>query len=47
MKAWREGQHDDLVLAVALVCWAAEVEPPIISRPWTAEQVRLLIDWRG
>jgi hypothetical protein len=22
--AWREGQHDDLVLAVALACWIAE-----------------------
>jgi len=22
--AWREGQHDDLVLAVALACWALE-----------------------
>lgn len=23
-EAWREGQHDDLVLAVALSCWCAE-----------------------
>ena len=22
--AWREGQHDDLVLAVALACWGAK-----------------------
>jgi hypothetical protein len=22
--AWREGTHDDLLLAVALACWAAE-----------------------
>jgi hypothetical protein len=21
--AWREGEHDDLVLAVALACWGA------------------------
>jgi hypothetical protein len=21
---WREGQHDDLVLAVALACWGAK-----------------------
>jgi len=21
--AWREGQHDDMVLAVALACWGA------------------------
>ena len=26
--AWREGQHDDLVLAVALACWRAENPPP-------------------
>jgi hypothetical protein len=25
--AWREGAHDDLVLAVALACWAAERFP--------------------
>jgi hypothetical protein len=24
MGAWREGEHDDLVLALALACWAAE-----------------------
>ena len=24
---WREGQHDDLVLAVALACWWAERNP--------------------
>jgi hypothetical protein len=24
---WREGQHDDLVLAVALACWWAERSP--------------------
>jgi hypothetical protein len=26
--AWREGQHDDLVLAVALGCWAVKKEYP-------------------
>jgi hypothetical protein len=25
---WRDGQHDDLVLAVALACWWAERNPP-------------------
>jgi len=25
--AWREGTHDDLVLAVALACWAGETAP--------------------
>jgi hypothetical protein len=28
LAAWREGQHDDLVFAVALACWMAEREPP-------------------
>jgi hypothetical protein len=26
--AWREGQHDDLVLAVAMATWLAERTPP-------------------
>ena len=26
--AWREGAHDDLVLAVALACWYCETHPP-------------------
>ena len=26
---WRDGQHDDLVLAVALACWWAERNPPL------------------
>jgi len=26
-EAWREGMHDDLVLAVALACWYAEHQP--------------------
>ncbi len=30
--AWREGVHDDLVLALALACWWAERNPP-----WTAD----------
>jgi hypothetical protein len=25
---WREGAHDDLVLAVALACWRAKRELP-------------------
>ncbi len=32
-EAWREKDHDDLVLAVALACWAAEDwrwEPPAV-----------------
>jgi hypothetical protein len=28
--SWREGQHDDLVFAVALACWLGERYPPLI-----------------
>lgn len=33
--AWREADHDDLVLATALACWFAEnrPRPPIVSTP--------------
>lgn len=31
--AWREGEHDDLVLAVALACWAGELG---LTRDWAA-----------
>jgi hypothetical protein len=30
---WREGQHDDLVLAVALAAWAGERALPPLYRP--------------
>jgi hypothetical protein len=33
--AWREGKHDDLVLAVSLACWLAEREPP-----WPPDAIR-------
>jgi hypothetical protein len=39
--AWREGAHDDLVLAVALACWYGEqYAPPACARvvPRTALQ---------
>jgi hypothetical protein len=29
--SWREGQHDDLVFAVALACWLAERFPPFVK----------------
>ncbi len=35
MIAWREGQHDDLVLAMALACWWAERYPPSDPSEWT------------
>jgi len=28
-EAWREGVHDDLVLAVAMACWVAKNIPPV------------------
>ena len=42
---WREGEHDDLVLAVAIACWiganrftgAWEVEPNRSARTFTAQ----------
>lgn len=40
--AWREGSHDDLVLAVALACWYAEHEPP--ARP---EAPASFVYWSG
>jgi hypothetical protein len=47
--AWREGQHDDLVLAVALACWAVDkAYPPRKSHddawwsnPYEADMIRL------
>ena len=27
-EAWREGDHDDLVLSLAMACWLAEYRPP-------------------
>ena len=35
-EAWREGDHDDLVLSVALACWAGErymTKAESVSRP--------------
>jgi len=31
--AWREGEHDDLVLAVALACWGVRRVAPRVRRP--------------
>jgi hypothetical protein len=44
---WRDGQHDDLVLAVALACWWAERTPPFEAPtvmperggPWLLERM--------
>ncbi len=37
-EAWREGDHDDLVLSVALACWAGEryirKEDSVPVGPW-------------
>lgn len=40
--AWRDGQHDDLVLSVALSCWWATSKPlpPLISSPQIAGYTR-------
>ena len=34
-EAWREGDHDDLVLAVALACWYAR--QAVDRRPWSVQ----------
>jgi hypothetical protein len=41
--AWRDGQHDDLVLAVALACWLAERFHPSGSgwAEWAKAQARV------
>ncbi len=47
--AWREGAHDDLVLAVALACWAVEIAYPKCSgqvddwftNPYEADMIRM------
>ena len=36
--AWRDGEHDDLVLAVALACWGVGKVTPRVRRP----QVRIV-----
>jgi hypothetical protein len=36
--AWRGGDHDDLVLAVALACWWAERHPPSYPKDLTVGQ---------
>jgi len=47
--AWREGAHDDLVLAVALACWAVEIAYPKrgnhvdewFTNPYEADMIRM------
>ena len=41
---WREGQHDDLVLAVALACWWAERHPPLGEGAFVGGGESLLAD---
>ena len=40
---WREGAHDDLVLAVTLPCWYVES----VGQQWTFADGRALLDWLG
>lgn len=42
--AWREGQHDDLVLAVALAAWGGEQAlPPLVDPPEEPAVTRLIV----
>jgi hypothetical protein len=46
--AWREGDHDDLVLAVALTCWhAGRRTPPTTWSAWTSARARTPAPRRG
>src|SRR5579871_956446 len=40
--AWREGEHDDLVFAVALACWAVRRTHPVGAGEWGERPERLL-----
>jgi hypothetical protein len=44
VESWREGEHDDLVLAVALAAWAGEKAlPPMDEPPEEPEFTRLVL----
>jgi hypothetical protein len=45
--AWREGQHDDMVLALACACWYAERAHHNVLRPLDPEIAELLINFTG
>jgi hypothetical protein len=46
MEAWREGEHDDLVLAVALAAWVGEQAlPPLEEPPEDTVITRLVPVW--
>ncbi len=45
--AWREGTHDDLVLAVALASWYAERQQHNVIRPLEPEIADVLRNFRG
>ena len=40
MESWRDSEHDDLVLALALACWAAEWIDWRKQLPWPPGQPR-------
>ena len=44
--AWRENQHDDMVLSAALACWWAE-RPELRGFSFSYSQIRALQEWRG
>jgi hypothetical protein len=44
--AWREHEHDDLVLATALACWWAE-RPTPRGFSFSYTELRRALDWRG
>ncbi len=40
--SWRDGQHDDVVLATALACWYAAAAPGRLSSGWYRFAQRVL-----
>ena len=48
--SWRDGAHDDLVLAVAMAAWAADADPPVVygsSFAFAYDLRHALGEWRG
>jgi hypothetical protein len=44
-ESWREGQHDDLVLAAALAAWTGERALPPLEEPEEETTITRLVLW--
>jgi hypothetical protein len=45
--AWREADHDDLVLSVAMACWFGEREPKLVPICMPNLESGWVSRWRG